>query len=298
MNISSLLCGKRKVLTAKALLLSVAGSLLSLSIATTVHAADLAEIEKRGYLSVATEDDYAPFNFMNNGQTDGFNKDMLDEMKKYAEFEIRQDILPWTGLLASVANGQYDAALTGASITDDRLRVFNYATPIASAQHYYIKRIDDDSIESVADLSGKAVGVQAGSAMLARLPELEKMLADQGGKLGKVVQYQSYPEAYADLANGRVDYVIDSIVPVNALIKSRPNVFAKGQPVSGGGFVGWPVPKKNTELLTYLSDFINHMKETGQLAELQQKWFGESFDDLPSEPITSVEQFHKLASLE
>ncbi len=41
---------------------------------------------------------------------------------------------------------------------------------------------------------------------------------------------------------------------------------------------------------------MNHMKETGKLAELQ-KWFGETYDNLPTEAITSPEQFHKLAGL-
>ena len=46
-----------------------------LTVAFSYHAvaADLPEIEKSGTLKVATEDDYAPFNFMNNGQADGFN---------------------------------------------------------------------------------------------------------------------------------------------------------------------------------------------------------------------------------
>lgn len=42
------------------------------------------------------------------------------------------------------------------------------------------------------------MGLQAGSALLARLPELKAMLEKTGGKLGPVVEYPSYPEAYAD----------------------------------------------------------------------------------------------------
>lgn len=48
---------------------------------------------------------------------------MLDELRKYAKFNVDQSILPWTGLLAAVSTGQYDMALTGAVITDDRLKV-------------------------------------------------------------------------------------------------------------------------------------------------------------------------------
>ena len=50
-------------------------------------------------------------------------------------------------------------------------------------------------------------------------------------------------------------------------------------------------------LLAYMTKFMNHMKETGKLAELQKKWFGETYDNLPTEAITSPEQFHKLAGL-
>ncbi|RUR39116.1 transporter substrate-binding domain-containing protein [Vreelandella populi] len=270
--------------------LAMGASLMSL-------AADLPEVEERGYLRVATEDNYAPFNFMSGNDPDGFIADVLVELEAYADFEIRQEILPWTGLLAAVSNGQYDAAITGASVSDERLRVFNYAPPFASAQHFYIKRADDDSINSIADLDGKTVGVQAGSVLLSRLPELEAMLEESGGSLGTVMEYEAYPEIYADLANGRLDYVINSAVPVNDLINERGDIFAAGQAVSGPGFVAWPVPKNSPELLTYLTDFMAHLRDSGRLKELQEVWFGESFDDLPTTPITSVAEFHEMAGM-
>lgn len=272
-------------------------ALLVMAFSHHAVARDLPEIEKSGTFKVATEDDYAPFNFMTDGKSDGFNKDMLDELKKYAKFNIDQSILPWTGLLAAVSTGQYDMALTGAVITDERLNVFNFTPPWASAQHYFVKRAGDDSLNSIKDLSGKKVGVQAGSALLARLPELKAMLEKEGGKLGPVVEYPSYPEAYADLANKRLDYVINVVISVNDLVKAKPKVFAKGLAVSGPGYMAWPIPKSSPQLLAYMTKFINHLRETGKLKELQMKWFGETYDDLPNEPITSADQFHKLAGL-
>jgi polar amino acid transport system substrate-binding protein len=273
---------------------------LLLGAAAVSYAQDLPGIEKSGVFKIATEDDYAPFNFMTDGNPDGFHKDILAELKTYSDgkFKIQQSILPWTGLLAAVSSQQYDAAITGALITDDRLKVFNFVAPVASAQHFYVKRKGDDSINSIADLDGKTLGVQAGSALLARLPELKAMLEKTGGSLGKVVQYQSYPEAYADLANGRLDYVINAVISINDLVKARGNIFEKGQAVSGKGFVSWPVPKSSPELLKYLDGFVLHLKETGKLTELQKKWFGQEFNGLPSESIISVEQFHKLANLD
>ena len=85
-------------------------AIMAMTFSLQVAAADLPEIEKSGTLKVATEDDYAPFNFMNNGNADGFNKDMLAALREYAKFNVTQSILPWTGLLAAISTGQYDMA--------------------------------------------------------------------------------------------------------------------------------------------------------------------------------------------
>lgn len=261
-------------------------------------AGSLKEIQARGYMTVATEDDYAPFEFVEGGKPKGFHHDVVAELRKYAKFEIRQEILPWTGLLAAVSTGKYDTAITGSIVSQERLQVFNFAPPIAGATHYYIKRVKDNRIRGVADLNGLTVGVQAGSVLLSRLPELAAMLKKTGGKLGKVVEYTSYPEIYEDLANGRLDYAVNGIINATALVKERGNVFAIGQPVSGAGFHAWPVPKGNEELLAYLTQFVAHLRQTGKLAELQKKWFGTTFPDLPTQPIRSFEQYKKLAGLE
>lgn len=262
--------------------------------------ADLDDIKSKGVMTVATEDDYAPFNFIVDGKPEGFHKELLEDLKTYAKaqgFDVKQEILPWTGLLASVSSGQYDMAFTGALVTDDRLRVFNFAPPFASAQHFYVKRAGDDSLSDIASLCGKTVGLQAGSALLARLPELKKMMEAEGCKIGKVTEYPSYPEAYADLANGRLDYVINALISVNDLVKTRGDTFAKGIAVSGDGFAAWPVPKNSPELLEFLTGFMTEVRDSGRLAELQTKWFGEAFPAMPKEPITMVEQFHELAGM-
>ena len=261
-------------------------------------AASLKEIAARGYMTVATEDDYAPFEFVEGGKPKGFHHDVVAELKKYAKFEIRQEILPWTGLLAAVSTGKYDTAITGSIVSQERLQVFNFVAPIAGATHYYIKRKKDDRIKTVTDLNGLTVGVQAGSVLLSRLPELDAMLKKTGGKLGKVVEYPSYPEIYEDLANSRLDYAVNGIINATALVKTRGDVFAIGQPVSGAGFHAWPVPKANNDLLAYMTEFVAHLRKTGKLAELQNKWFGTAFPDLPPEAILSFEQYKKLAGIQ
>src|SRR6202158_458099 len=242
-------------------------------------AAGMEEIKKRGLIA-ATEDDFRPFEFVKDGKPTVIETDLIEYIRKAAPFEIKQEILPWTGILAGVSTGKYDVAITAVIITKERKKSLDFTSPIADATHYYVKRKDDKSISSIKDLNGKTVGVQAGSALLARLPELGTMLEKQGGKLGKVVEYTSYPEAYQDLALGRVDYVVNTIINLQTLVAEKP-VFELGQAVSGKSFPAWAVAKDNKELLAFLNEFIAKEKASGRFAELQKKWFGEAFPDLP-----------------
>lgn len=250
-------------------------------VAAAAHGATLAEIKKRGYMIVATEDDYRPFEFVQDGKPTGFDNELLAILQKQAPFEIRQEILPWTGLLAGVSTGKYDVAVTAALITEERYQSLDFTMPIADSTHYYVKRKAETGIKEIKDLNGKTLGIQAGSGLLQRLPELEAMLAKTGGKIAKVVQYTSYPEAYQDLAIGRTDFVINTIITLNALVAEKPNVFELGQPVSGKSFPAWAVKKGNGGVLAFLNAFLAEQRENGTFYALQKKWFGQSFEDLP-----------------
>lgn len=244
----------------------------------SAHGATLDEIKKRGYIVVATEDDYRPFEFVKDNKPTGFDNEMVDALAKYAPFKIHHEILPFTGILSGVATGKYDIAITGATMTKDRMQSLDFASPIADATDYYVKRTNDNAIHSIKDLSGKTVGVQAGSAQLAHLSQLQAALEKDGGKLGKVVQYTSYPEAYQDLALGRTDYVVNTIINLRTLVNEKPKVFALGQPVAAASMAAWAVEKGNADLLQYVNGFIAAEKANGTVPSLQKKWFGQSFD--------------------
>ncbi len=108
-------------------------SVVSLSLIGTSLAcgASLDEIQKRGYMVVATEDDYPPFEAVVNGKPLGYDHALLALLKKEAGFEIRQEILPWQGILPGVASGKYDSAVTAAVITDERAKSLDFTMPIA-----------------------------------------------------------------------------------------------------------------------------------------------------------------------
>src|ERR1700751_2590289 len=106
-------------------------------LASSAKAGSLDEIKKRG-LIVATEDDFRPFEFVKDGQPTGFDNELIEDLRKYAPFEIKQQILPWTGILAGVSTGKYDVAITAAIITKERKKTLAFPRPIADATHYNV----------------------------------------------------------------------------------------------------------------------------------------------------------------
>ncbi|MBW4517513.1 MAG: transporter substrate-binding domain-containing protein [Timaviella obliquedivisa GSE-PSE-MK23-08B] len=245
----------------------------------------LNQIEKRGYLLVATEDDYPPFEFLVNGKPTGFDHELLDRLRQVVPFEIRQEILPWQGILPGVAEGKYDVALTAAVITDERAKMLDFTIPIAESTIAYIIRRDDNSIKTLGDLSGKTLGAQQGGASLEAVPDLEAKLKQQGGTIGQIKQYPGFAAAYQDLLSGQLDAVLHNIVSLSVLVDEKPAIFELGDRVSRKSYAGWAVKKGNQPLLDLLNSFLSNQREQGELKPLQEKWLKISFENLPTQPL-------------
>lgn len=247
--------------------------------------ASLDEIKKRGYMVVATEDDYPPFEYVVNGKPVGYDHALLALLRKSAGFEIRQEILPWQGILPGVASGKYDAAVTAAVITDERVKSLDFTMPISESTMAYVKRKGDSRIQSIKDLSGMTLGVQQGGASFQVLPELEATLKDSGGKLGPIVQYGSFSEAYQDLINKRLDAVVHNIVSLSTLVSEKPQQFELGQRVGRKSYAAWAVQKGNKSVLDFLDKFLAEEKANGTFKKFQGEYLKIIFDDLPNEPL-------------
>lgn len=248
------------------------------------RAASLDEIKARGTMIVATEDSYKPFEYVENGTPMGLDHALLAILRRDAPFKIDQQIIPWSGLLAGVAAGKYDVALTAAVITPDRTKSLDFTLPIAESTQYYAVRADEARIKAIPDLAGKTAGVQAGGASFTALADLTRTLEAAGLKLGPVVQYTSYPEAYQDLANGRLDYVVNAAVNLASLVREQPRRFRMGEAVGVPAYAAWAVAKGNTALLDYLDAFMVKVRADGTLYALQEKWLGTTFKAMPDQP--------------
>jgi polar amino acid transport system substrate-binding protein len=248
------------------------------------RAATLDAVKQRGTLVVATEDDYQPFEFYKDNVLTGYDMELLALLEPHLPFKVDDNVVPWTGILPGVSTGKYDMAITAILVTKPRLQVLDFLSPVAESVNYYLKRAGDTKINAIKDLSGLKLGVEAGSAMLAQLPQLSAMLAKTGGTLGPIQQYQGYPEAYQDLALGRIDYVVNTQLSLFSIQAARPGVFAVGQPVSAPSYVAWATQKGNTELVALFNKLLLKTRADGSMYKLQQKWFSTTFESMPEQP--------------
>ena len=182
------------------------GPKLIMSATALALAMGMAQAQDALKLKIGTEGAYPPFNNLTaDGKLEGFDIDiakaLCEEMKAECEF-VTQD---WDGIIPALQAGKFDAISASMSITDERKEKVDfsrkyYQTPpaIAVAKD---SAIADASPES---LKGKSLGAQASTTHF-NYAEAKYGESDIKG-------FPSAQEYQLDMANGRVDAVMDDVM--------------------------------------------------------------------------------------
>jgi polar amino acid transport system substrate-binding protein len=268
---------------ARVVRVSVVTLMAAATLCTSASAATSAEMKARGYMSVATEDDYTPFEFVSDGVSTGYDNELLALVRKKIGLEVKQQVMPWAGILPGVTTGKYDMALTAVLVTDERKKTFDFASPTCESITFFATK-KDSPIKTGDDLVGKVVGAETGSAMLSDLKSFNEELKKKHGGAGvkQIIEYQAYPEAYQDLGLGRVDAVANTQISLNSLVKTRPDTFVVGQAIGKPTYIAWAVKKGNADVLKMVDSILLELRKNGQMYELQKKWLGATYKDMPA----------------
>jgi polar amino acid transport system substrate-binding protein len=242
------------------------------------HADDqLAKVKKAGELVVGTEMQFAPFDFLENGQQAGFNKDLFAEVGKEMGVKVRFIDLPWPSVLPGLEAGKFDMVGGPLTVTKARMDRYTYTLPVADATDALLKRANDSSVKQSSDIAGKTVGAGKGSAQLDQLKTYVATLP----KPPEIREYVDNNQAYADLAAGRIAAVANSMTNIAYVAKQRPETFAVVQPPFGAKVYFAYALRKDADSKP-LADAFNaalvKMHNDGRLAALQKKWFGVAMD--------------------
>jgi polar amino acid transport system substrate-binding protein len=248
----------------------------------------LEEIKQRGTFVVGTEARFPPFEFVEGGEIVGYSSDMMEHiMEALPGVTLEQLDLPWQGILPGLAAKRFDYVITSVTVTKERYDAYHLSLPIADATMAVLKRKGDDSIGRAEDVAGKVVGSQAGSAQLQALEALAAELDAAGTPVSEIRTYVDFGEAYADLGAGRLAAVVNSLPNQLEAARQRPDVFEVVLPTFGPKkYFSWAGRKDadSASLNAFMDEQIRGLNESGVLADLQRKWFGDVME-LPSDRL-------------
>lgn len=238
---------------------------LLLASAFTAQARSLEEVKKDGKINIATEGQFAPFNFFQGAKLSGFEIELAELVAKKMGVTIEWKALGFDALLAGLRQDRWDLVIASHGITEERAKAVTFADPHYCSGGAIVSL--DPAIHRVADLNGKTVSVQTGTTYL-----------DNVKKLTGVKEVKNFPQdtdARGALLTKRVDaWVTDKFVAAIA-IASNPNAGMKLGDFVFVERIAAAVAKGNSSLVQGYNKALAEVMADGSYAALSKKYFNE-----------------------
>ena len=224
-----------------------------------------------GILAVSSAYPDPPFELA-DGSENGFDIDLMRAICKHLGLTLRRERYladNFDGIFVGLEKGTCDAVISGTTITPDRCAIVLFSKPyLEFNQGVAVNRRLTPNVSSPADLHGLTAGIQSGntSDFVAR-----RWLAD--GMMAKI-QYYPYDgiqSALADLAAGKIGFVIKLFPVISWLVKSYPDLAVPMQ-VPTHEKLGIAFAKNNVALCNTVNDLLETMERDGEFDKLKGQW--------------------------
>ena len=281
---------KRKNL-GKALALAVLTGALALAAGCGSSAKDSGSGDGgKRVIHVAHTNYYVPYDFVNeNGESDGFEVAVMKEVaKKLPQYEFEFTPTSDDDLLIGVESGKYDVGTKGIWITDARKKkyVFPKNNIGASVIGLVIRKDTENEIHdlpSFAQFSGKLVPIAPQDARYMVIDDFNKEHADTPIKLTSSESFQ-VSDAYSWVMEGRYDgYLEVELSYKNNIQKDSAPYHPFNDRLTYIRYKGIPTypifNKKEQKFADAYDKAIEELRAEGKIAELEQKYFGESLSN-------------------
>ncbi|MEZ4864283.1 MAG: transporter substrate-binding domain-containing protein [Caldilineaceae bacterium] len=221
---------------------------------------------------------FEPFVYKDEaGQVVGFDLDLMTALTKAGNFEVTYMDLPFEELLAQVASGELDAAISAITVTAERAEQVNFSDVYfesgSAPVSYYnpgqglAVRLDETTILSADNLTAQVkVGVKAdttGAYFVATETDAQ------------VVAYPEAANAFAALRNGDVDAVV---IDIPVIVRYISNNADAGIRITGGPLTdeqyAIAVSPARADLLARINSALAQLRADGTYDQIFEKWFG------------------------
>jgi polar amino acid transport system substrate-binding protein len=244
----------------------------------------LDEVLEAGVLLVSSDPNYAPQSFLNDeGELDGFDVDVAKEVADRLGVDIEFVTPDWDMIVGGNWSARWDLSIGSMTPTEPRSEVLWFTDPYYYTPASFAVHQDNTDIASVADLSGKTLGL--GTATTYE-DYLNGTLAIMGGETmydpPSGIDIRPYPtdaEAIQDLALGdgvRLDAVMSAQPTIQTAIDSGVDLKYVGTPAFYEPLV-FALDKgrgPSDRMVTRLNEILAEMRADGTLTDLSLEWYG------------------------
>jgi polar amino acid transport system substrate-binding protein len=266
-------------MTVRILLAGIALGLSMIASRPALPGSTLDRVNATKILNDVVIDYYPPFGFINDkNRLDGFDIEVASALAARLGLTLKLSTPGWETIVAGRWRGRWDLCICSMTPTQERSRVLNFPVQYYNSPAVLVVHKDDSHIHSIADISGKRVGVGMGSSYE---NYLNKALTLPGGKAlsfpfhDVIVIPGDETITYRNLALGpgvRLDAVVSDLATAQANI-----VATHALKIVGGYLFQEPnmvtTDKGDPEWDALLARTIEAMKADGILARISQHWF-------------------------
>jgi polar amino acid transport system substrate-binding protein len=216
-----------------------------------------------GKIRVATDATWPPFEYVDTQTNEivGFDIDLFNAIAEKAGLEVEWINVEWDPLLAGVAQGTYDAAISSITIKEERKADMDFSDPYYVAGQIIVAKTDSD-ITGAAGLVGKKVGVQSGTTGDDELSAMDGV---------ELTGYDEIGMAFVALMNNQVDAVVCDTPVASGYVNKYDTLKTVGEVLTTEEY-GIAMPKGSDELMKKVNDALAEVVADGVIDQLVQKW--------------------------
>ena len=236
----------------------------------TTSDADAAATTERTTFVVGFDAEYPPYGYMDdNGEYTGFDLELAQAVCDMEGWELTKTPIDWDSKDMELNSGSIDCIWNGFTM-NGREDDYTWSDPYCDNSQVIVVA-KDSGINTLEDLAGKTVGVQAASAALDVLSdeEQQKALADTFGTLQ---QFSDYNSAFSELLAGSLDAIAIDIGVANYQIESRGDGYVILPETLNSEQYGVGFKLGNEELRDIVNADLKKLAEDGTVAELAEKY--------------------------
>lgn len=233
-------------------------------------------------ITIALENAYLPFNYIDPtlGEPAGWDYEAIGAICELLNCTPVFVEAAWEGMIQAVADGQYDMAADGITITEERRQVVDFSDGFINIDQRLLARADEarfDSVQSFVDNAELIIGTQTGTTNFETASEL--LSAE------RIQAFEQFSFAVQALLAGDVDAVIlDETAGQGYIGVNADQLKLVGESMSSDQ-LGFVFPK-GSELVPAFNAALAELRANGTLDQLAEKYFSDAFsityEDLPT----------------